>query len=74
MSFWKIFGIALLAAVALMLVVILDLVICYGIMCLTGLPPDTVAYDVVCFVLMFLVTAALMSFVTWLAIKIDGRR
>ena len=73
MSFWKILGIALLAVVALMLVLGVDLIICYGLMWLTGLQVDTAAYNIVLVVFMFIVTAVLVSFIYWLAIKIDGR-
>lgn len=71
MSFWKILGITVLVAVALMLVVVVDLIICYGIMSLTRLQVDTTAYTAVSFVVMFVVTAALMALIMWLCFKCD---
>ena len=73
MGFWKILVTILLGVVALMLVLVVDLTICYGLMRLTGLQVDTTAYNIVLVVFMFIVSAVLMSFIYWFAIKIDGR-
>lgn len=71
MNFWKILGIAVLVTISLLLIVLIDLIICYGIMCLTGLHIGTIAYAVVFIVVMFVVTAVLMTFITWLCFKCD---
>lgn len=71
MSFWKILGIAVLVAITLVLTVAVDMIICYGIMTITGLKACTTAYAAVYLVIMFIVTAVLMVLITWLCFKCD---